>query len=78
MASSNALSATFTLGTKTIKNPMLRVYSYTGGSPVVKLDGVTLTEDIDYFASTVTFDGSSELWITLNKSLTGTKVISVN
>jgi hypothetical protein len=78
-ANANVLSATFTLSTKTLKNPVLRVKSYTGSaSPVVKLDGVTLVEDVDYFASKVVFDGSNELWLTLNKTLTGTKVVSVN
>jgi len=78
-AASNSLAASINLGTKTIKNPMFRIKSYTGTtSPVVKLNGVTLTQNVDYFVSVVSFDTSNEMWLTFNSNVTGTFTIAVN
>ncbi len=68
-ASGNHLAANISVGNGTLKKPMLIVGNYTGGAPVFTLGGVTLTADADYFASPRT--ATSELWVTLNRDLTG-------
>jgi hypothetical protein len=76
-AASNLFNVQFALGAKTLVHPILRVKSYTGTEPnTLMVGGVTLYKDVDYFASVLTFDGSNELWITLNKTLTGTVSVS--
>ncbi len=62
---SNQLDANITVGSGTLKNPLIVVTNYTGGDPTVVLNGSTLTADVDYFAST----RANELWITLNRNL---------
>jgi hypothetical protein len=56
-------------GVGTLRKPLIIVSNYTSGEPVVKLDSATLVADTDYFAS-VRAD-ASELWITLNRDLSG-------
>ena len=69
-ASSNNLDANIGVGAgKTLRHPLIIVGNFTGSSPTVKLGNVTLVADADYFASARA--ASSELWITLNRDLTG-------
>jgi hypothetical protein len=68
-ASGNNLDANIAVGAGTLKHPMLIIHNYTGAAPAVKLDGVMLAADADYYASLRA--DASELWITLNRNLTG-------
>ena len=69
-AAGNALDANIGVGAGTLVKPLIVVGNYTGGAPgTVRLAGVTLVADADYFASTR--PAANELWITLNGSLTG-------
>jgi hypothetical protein len=68
-ASGNALDANIGVGTGTLKKPLIIVSDYAAGLPTVKLAGVALAADVDYFASLR--PGANELWITLNRDLTG-------
>jgi hypothetical protein len=68
-ASGNTLDANIAVGAGTLTRPMVIVSSYTSGDPQVKVGGVTLVADVDYFASLR--PGASELWITLNRNFTG-------
>ncbi len=68
-AGGNSLDANIAVGTGTLKKPLLILGSYTGSYPTVKLGGVTLVSDVDYFPSLRA--GASELWITLNFDLVG-------
>jgi hypothetical protein len=56
-------------GAGTLRKPLIIVSNYTGGEPVVKLDSATLVADVDYFASVRA--SANELWITLNRDLSG-------
>ncbi|HEV8267648.1 MAG TPA: hypothetical protein VGR00_05425, partial [Thermoanaerobaculia bacterium] len=53
----------------TLTKPLLIIGNYTGALPTVKLGGVTQVQDVDYFPSLR--PSANELWITLNKNLTG-------
>ena len=68
-ASGNQLDANISVGAGTLRKPLLIVGGYSGGNPTVQLGGATLAADVDYFASLR--PGASELWITLNRDLTG-------
>lgn len=69
-ASGNALDANIAVGAGTLKKPLIIVKNFTSGTyPTVKLANATLAADTDYFASLRT--SASELWITLNRDLTG-------
>ncbi len=68
-ASGNSLDANIAVGAGTLKKPLLILGIYTGAYPTVKLGGVTLVQDVDYFPSLRA--GASELWITLNRDLVG-------
>lgn len=70
-AASNALTATIGVSSGALKNPMIIVRNYTSGSypTTVKFGGSTLTMDVDYFPSLRS--DKSELWITLNKNISG-------
>lgn len=68
-ASNNNLDATITVGTGSLKNPLIIVSNFTGSSPTIKFGGNTLAADVDYFASTRT--NPNELWITLNRTVIG-------
>jgi hypothetical protein len=68
-ASDNRLDANVGVGSGTLKKPLVIVGAYTGSWPVVKLGGATLTQDADYYPSLRA--ASSELWVTLNRNLTG-------
>lgn len=69
-ASSNAVTGTIGVTSGTLKNPMIIIRGYTSGSyPKVTFGGTLLTMDADYFPSLRS--DKSELWITLNKSVSG-------
>jgi hypothetical protein len=69
-ASGNALDANVAVGAGTLTKPLFVIRNYTGGDPQsVKFAGVTLTADADYFASLR--PSANELWLTLNRNLTG-------
>ena len=70
-ASGNAVTGTLSVSSGTLKNPMIVVRGYTAGAypATVKFNGATLTMDSDYFPSLRT--DKSELWITLNRNVTG-------
>jgi hypothetical protein len=68
-AQGNVLDANIAVGNGTLTKPLIIVSDYTGGDPTVKLAGVTLSQDADYFHSLRAT--ASELWITLSSNLTG-------
>lgn len=68
-AAGNSLDANLNVGSGILKKPMIIVSNFTGSAPTVKLGGVTLVADADYFASLR--PAASELWITLNRDLAG-------
>ncbi len=69
-ASSNAVTGTISVSSGTLKNPMIIIRGYTSGSyPKVTFGGTLLTMDADYFPSLRS--DKSELWITLNKNVSG-------
>ena len=71
IAASNTLDANVAVGSGTLHNPLIIVRNYTNGNypTTVKLNGTTLAIDVDYFPSLR--GAASELWITLNRDLTG-------
>ena len=70
LASGNRLDANISVGAGTLKKPLVVVGNYGSAVyPTVKLAGATLTPDVDYFPSLR--PGASELWLTLNRDLTG-------
>ncbi len=68
-AQSNSLDANIAVGNGTLKKPLFIVSNYNGVEPEVKFGSVTLIADADYFASLR--PDANELWITLNRDLTG-------
>jgi hypothetical protein len=70
-AAANQIDANFNVGAATLANPLVVVSNWTAGvlPGTVRLNGAALVEDTDYFPSFRA--GSQELWITLNRTLTG-------
>ena len=68
-ASGNRLDLDIAVGAGTLKKPLMIVSNYTADYPTVKMGGATLVADVDYFASLR--PAASELWITLNRDVTG-------
>jgi hypothetical protein len=70
-AVNNQVSANFNLGAGTLSNPLVIVSNWTAGvlPGTIRLNGATLLQDTDYFPSLRA--DSQELWITLNRNLTG-------
>lgn len=69
-AAGNALDANISVGAGTLKKPLIIIRNFTSGAaPSVKLAEATLVADSDYYASLRA--AASELWITLNRNLTG-------
>src|SRR5258708_2507301 len=68
-ASGNLLDANIAVGSGTLKKPLLIISNFTGSYPPIQLGGVLLTADADYYASLRA--SSNELWITLNRDLSG-------
>jgi hypothetical protein len=71
VAASNALDANIVVGSGTLTKPLIIVRSYTGSDypAQVELNGSLLTIDVDYFPSLRA--DTQELWITLNRDLSG-------
>jgi hypothetical protein len=71
-AAANQVDANFAVGAGTLAHPLVIVSNWTSAAlpGVVRLGGVTLVQDVDYFP-TVRGGGSNELWITLNRNLVG-------
>jgi hypothetical protein len=69
-AAGNQLDVNVGVGGGALNKPLVVVRNFTSATyPTVKLAGTTLTQDVDYFPSLR--PGASELWITLNRGLTG-------
>lgn len=70
-AAGNALDANIAIGSGTLSHPLIIVRGYGAGTypATVKLNGTTLAIDVDYFPSLRS--SRNELWITLNRDLTG-------
>jgi hypothetical protein len=68
-ATGNALDANIAVGAGTLKHPLLVVRGTTAYPSTVKLNGTTLVADTDYFPSLRA--GANELWLTLNRDLSG-------
>lgn len=69
-AAANSLDANIAVGAGTLRHPLLIVRGFSSASyPSLKLNGTTLVMDQDWFPSLRA--GSNELWITLNRNLTG-------
>lgn len=70
-AAGNQLDANIAVGAGTLTRPLFIIGNYTAAEPLdVRLDGVSLVADADYFASVRA--GANELWLTLNRTLAGT------
>ncbi|HEU4664835.1 MAG TPA: hypothetical protein VFS55_12480 [Dokdonella sp.] len=69
-AAGNALDANIAVGAgRTLKHPLLVVRGVGAYPQSVKLNGTTLTADVDYYPSLRA--GANELWLTLDRDLTG-------
>lgn len=71
-----ANAATLTLTANALDRPIFVLNGYTGALPAnVRVDGVALTADADYFA---TLDATrSRLWLTMNRTWTGAHTLIV-
>ena len=64
-------------GGNTLKNPLIVLRSYWGSeTPSVTLNGVALQADVDYFATYL--EGTHDLWLTLNKNLSGNQTLAIS
>lgn len=68
-AAGNALDATIAVGAGTLKHPLIIVRGVTSYPTTVRLNGAALTADVDYFPSLRA--SPNELWLTLNRDLSG-------
>lgn len=69
-AQANAIDANLAITTGSLKKPLLILSNWTAASaPTVRLNGVLLQPDVDFFASLRA--SNSELWLTLNRDLAG-------
>jgi hypothetical protein len=70
-AAGNNLDMNISVGAGTLKKPLIIISNFTTGvaPQSVNLGGVALVADVDYFASNRTT--ANELWITLNRDLSG-------
>jgi hypothetical protein len=71
-AAGNQAQLAFTSGTRPVESPVFVLRGYTASTPPasVRLDGVTLRPDLDYYASVD--DAGNTLWLTLARSVSGT------
>lgn len=69
LAAGNLLDANIAVASGTLKHPMLIVRGMNAEPAVVRFNNTTLTADVDYYASLRA--GSNELWLTLNRDLSG-------
>ena len=69
-AAGNALDANLAVGAGTLRKPLLILRGYAAGLPTtLRLNGVALTRDVDWFPSPRA--DAQELWITLDRDLAG-------
>jgi hypothetical protein len=68
-AAANALDANIAVGSGTLRKPLVVLRSCTVYPSALRLNGGTLVRDVDYFPSLRA--GAGELWITLDRNLTG-------
>jgi len=69
-AQGNALDANISVGSGTLRRPVIVVGGVTGSTyPALRFNGAAQTVDVDYFPSLRTDTG--DLWITLNRDLSG-------
>ncbi len=69
-ASGNQIDANFNVTAGSLVHPLIIVSGWTGGLPsAVRFNGLTLTQDVHYFPSLRA--SAQELWITLNRTLSG-------
>ncbi|HWU52602.1 MAG TPA: hypothetical protein VN153_07265, partial [Tahibacter sp.] len=69
-AQGNALDANISVGSGTLRRPVIVVSGITGSTyPALRFNGAAQTVDVDYFPSLRTDTG--DLWITLNRDLSG-------
>jgi hypothetical protein len=76
-AASNRATLRFEAGARSLTHPLVVLRGYTASTPPgrVTLDGQALTADVDYFASV---DAAGDtLWLTVNRTLTGTMTLHV-
>ncbi|WNG38507.1 hypothetical protein F0U61_36110 [Archangium violaceum] len=69
-----AFTATLNAAGGELKNPVFLVHRSGGVPERLYLDGVLLTADVDYFASSDTSTG--RVWITLNRAWSGSHILS--
>jgi hypothetical protein len=78
VAAGNALTATIDAGAGALRNPIIVLRDYTATTPPTKVTygGKTLAADDGYFA---TVDAANKrLWITLNVSVGGSGVLTID
>ena len=69
VADNNRLNANVNVGQGVLRKPLLIIENWNGAAPSVRLGGVNLVPDVDFFASTR--PATNELWLTLNRDLSG-------
>ncbi|HEY0095512.1 MAG TPA: hypothetical protein VGB96_14370, partial [Archangium sp.] len=76
-AADNQAQLAFTTGTRPVESPVFVLRGYTASTPPasVRLDGVVLRPDLDYYASVD--DTGDALWLTLARSVSGTVSLAV-
>ena len=77
-AASNAITASIATGSASLTNPVFEIRGYTATSApsTVTFGGQALIADQDYFA---TVDATGQrLWLTLNRTITGTGTLTVD
>lgn len=75
VADNNRLDASINVPQGVLRKPLLIVDNWNAAAPTVRLGGVTLQADIDYFASPRA--GANELWLTLNRNLSGVNGLEI-
>jgi len=74
-ASGNALAATLTPAGGMVRNPVLLINGYTGGTPMVTFNAAPAVANVDYFASV---DASGQkLWLTLHRDLNAPLTLTI-
>ncbi len=76
-AVNNQAQLGFTTGTRPVASPVFVLRDYTAATPPasVRLDGVELRPDLDYYASVD--DAGDALWLTLARSVSGTVSLTI-
>ncbi|MCC6561618.1 MAG: hypothetical protein IT478_09695 [Xanthomonadales bacterium] len=74
-ASGNALAATLTPTGGMVRNPVLLINGYTGGTPTVTFNATPAVADVDYFASVDA--AGQKLWLTLHRDLNAPLTLTI-